>query len=211
MSTINLNNALDAQLSGAANTAAAAAPAGGSNAFAELESTDFVRILVEELSNQDPFEPNDSAAILEQLSSLRSIESDISLQGQLENLVLQNSIGQAGALIGREVEGLSLENDIVRGTVTSVRVVDGETEVQLDTGDSLPLDRVTEIANATPVAAPVTAAPAVAVDPVQQALAATAGLTNTAEDDEDSEDPALSSDATSAADSLDDADQLLDV
>lgn len=210
MSTINLNNALDAQLSGAANTAAAAAPAGGSNAFAELESTDFVRILVEELSNQDPFEPNDSAAILEQLSSLRSIESDISLQGQLENLVLQNSIGQAGALIGREVEGLSLENDIVRGTVTSVRVVDGETEVQLDTGESLPLDRVTEIANATPAAAPVTA-PAVAVDPVQQALAATAGLTNTAEDDEDSADPALSSDATSAADSLDDADQLLDV
>jgi len=55
MSTINLNNALDAQLSGAANTAAAA-PAGGSNAFAELESTDFVRILVEELSNQDPFD-----------------------------------------------------------------------------------------------------------------------------------------------------------
>lgn len=204
-SLANLNPALNAP------PPAATAPAEGGNAFGELSSTDFVRILVEELSNQDPFEPNDSAAILEQLSSLRSIESDISLQGQLENLVLQNSIGQAGSLIGREVEGLNLDNDIVSGTVTSVRVVDGATEVQLDTGDSLPLDRVTEIANAAPVAAAVAAPAAVAVDPLQQALAATAGLTNTAEDDEDPADPALPSDSTFVTDGLDDVDQLLDV
>ncbi len=203
MSTLaNLNPALNAA------PPAATAPADGSNAFGDLSSTDFVRILVEELSNQDPFEPNDSAAILEQLSSLRSIESDISLQGQLENLVLQNSIGQAGSLIGREVQGLSLENDIVSGTVTSVRVVDGATEVQLDTGVSLPLERVTEIANGVPVAA---APAAVAVTPVEQALAAAAGLTNAAEDDQDPADSASSPDITGVTDSLDDADEILDV
>ncbi len=177
MSTLaNLNPSLNAPLPGAT-----AAPTGGGNAFGELESTDFVRILVEELSNQDPFEPNDSAAILEQLSSLRSIESDLSLQGQLENLVLQNSIGQAGSLIGREVEGLTLSNDVARGTVTSVRVVDGSTEVQLDTGVRLPLERVTEIAEAAappPAAAPVasvagaglTGSPAGFADPADSAL-----------------------------------------
>ena len=158
--------------------------AAAGNPFAELQSTDFVRIMVEELSNQDPFEPNDSAAILDQLSSLRSIESDLKLQSQFESLVLQNAIGQAGALIGREVEGLSLDNETIRGTVTSVRVVDGATEVELEDGQRLAMDRITRVSEleattaapaavaATSVAAPVT--PVSVADAV--AAAASSGL-----------------------------------
>jgi len=187
-SLANLNPALTAPAPGSA----AAADAG--NPYAELTSTDFVKIMVEEMSNQDPFEPNDSAAILEQLSSLRSIESDLSLQDQLENLVLQNSIGQAGALIGREVQGLTQSNDTVSGVVTSVRVVDGKTEVQLDRGTSLPLERVTEIAQAAAPVAPATTGTTPA-----------AGLTTTAAvDPTDPADPALPSTRTASTDTLND-------
>jgi len=186
-------------LSPSLTAATSPVPAESPNPFAELGSTEFVRILVEELSNQDPFEPNDSAAILEQLSSLRSIESDLSLQNQLENLVLQNSIGQAGALIGREVQGLSTSNEVVSGVVTSVRVVDGQTEVQLDNGQGLPLERITEIAEVPTPAAVIPPAVLAAARPVT--TLPTTGLTTAAESaDFALLDESLASDAEGAAD-----------
>ena len=55
----------------------------GSNRFNELSSEDFMQIIFTELQQQDPFEPNDSSALLEQLNSIRAIESDIELTKNL--------------------------------------------------------------------------------------------------------------------------------
>ncbi len=113
------------------------------DAFSELSSEEFVQILVTELTNQDPFEPTDSAAVLEQLSSLRNIESQLSLQNKLESLVTQNAVSQASSMIGKLVEGLDTTNTNVRGMVTSVRVKDGKAELELDTGRVINLDKIT--------------------------------------------------------------------
>lgn len=125
---------------------------GESNPFAEVSSEEWLGIILEELSNQDPFEPNDTSATLEQLNSLRSIESDLSLQEQFQSLVLQSSIGQAGTLIGREVEGLSNTGLNVTGIVSSVRVVEGKSQLQLESGSSIEFSNVTNVANPTPTA-----------------------------------------------------------
>ena len=53
----------------------ATASSSSANAYAALDSSEFVQILIEKLQNQDPLAPSDSSAILEQLSSLRNIES----------------------------------------------------------------------------------------------------------------------------------------
>ena len=50
---------------------------GASSGFGALDSEEFLNIMFTELQNQDPFEPNDSSALLEQLNSIRSIESDM--------------------------------------------------------------------------------------------------------------------------------------
>ena len=118
------------------------------NRFAELESADFMKVLISELSNQDPFNPQDSAALLEQLSSLRNIESQLVLQERLEDLVLQNQITLAGGLIGRIVSGLDPNNDSVEGIVTAVRVRDGKALLELDNGAVLPVDRVMRVEGA---------------------------------------------------------------
>jgi len=121
-----------------------ATPGGGG--FAAMKTEDFLRVLLSELSNQDPFAPQDSTALLQQLSSLRNIESQLSLQEQLQNLVIHNQIAFAGGMIGKQVEGLSESNDNVQGIVTSVRVQEGSAILELDTGQALPIDRVTLIA-----------------------------------------------------------------
>lgn len=115
------------------------------NRFAELDSQDFLRVMLEELSNQDPFEPTDSAALLEQMSSLRNIETQLGLQEKLESLVLQNEVASAGGLIGRHVAGLDAANESVGGTVVAVQVANGATSLQLDNGATLDVDRVTRI------------------------------------------------------------------
>jgi flagellar basal-body rod modification protein FlgD len=121
----------------------------GAGAFGDISSEQFIKILVSELSNQDPFEPQDSGALLEQLSSLRNIESQLSLQKQLESLVMQNQVASASGMIGKTVTGLDDANNQVVGVVSSVRVQDGKAVLELNTGKLLAMDRVTEIANTT--------------------------------------------------------------
>lgn len=130
---------------GGLNTAQAA----GAGGFSDINSEEFVKILITELTNQDPLEPNDSQQILEQLSSLRNIESQMAMQDQLEAMVMQNQFAQAGGMIGKVVEGLDMHNDQISGQVVSVRVVDGNAVLELDTGKSLPMSRLTRIAGAT--------------------------------------------------------------
>jgi flagellar basal-body rod modification protein FlgD len=127
-----------------------AGPAGG-GAFGNIKSEDFIKILVTELANQDPFAPQDSGALLEQLSSLRNIESQLALQEQLQTLVLQNQIAAASGMIGKLVTGLDENNEAVEGFVSSVRVQNGRAVLELNTGKALPMDRVTHIADGSPV------------------------------------------------------------
>ncbi|WP_428386547.1 flagellar hook assembly protein FlgD [Mucisphaera sp.] len=112
------------------------------NRFAELSSQDFVRIMVEELANQDPFEPNDSAAIIDQLSGLQNIESQNELQDSLEALVTQNSFASATSLIGKTVTGVANDGQVVTGRVASVTNRDGKSIFTLDTGQEIPDDRL---------------------------------------------------------------------
>ncbi len=171
---------------------------GESNPFAEVTSEEWLGIILEELSNQDPFEPNDTSATLEQLNSLRSIESDISLQDQLQSLVLQNSIGQAGALIGKEVQGLSNTGLNVTGIVSSVRVVEGKSQLQLQSGSTIEFSNVTNVGNPataatsfTPVTVPATTTPTPGVtddanvQAINDALISLLGGTATTSDTED--------------------------
>ena len=122
-----------------------AAAATGENKFAQLSSTEFVNILVKELTNQNPFKPQDSSKILKQLSSLRTIESQTQLQDQLESLVSQNEVAQASGMIGKMVQGLAEDGDRISGLVTSVRVRNDQAILELDTGKRLPMSRVERI------------------------------------------------------------------
>ena len=131
-------------------SATTATTAANQNKFAELESSEFVRILIEELQNQDPFSPNDSAAILEQLSSLRNIESQTQLGDQITELVKQNQVASAGNMIGKLVRGIDTANRQSEGVVTSVRVTDDGVFLELDSGRTMGITQVTQIAELNP-------------------------------------------------------------
>jgi flagellar basal-body rod modification protein FlgD len=115
------------------------------NAFAELSSSEFINILVTELTQQDPFEPNDSGAILEQLSSLRNIESQANLQKQFESMVDQNAVSSASGMIGQFVKGLDASNQAVEGIVSSIVIENGKPILKLSDGSRLDATRITDV------------------------------------------------------------------
>jgi len=115
------------------------------NAFSELNSEEFVKIMFTELGHQDPLKPNDSAALLQQMSSLRSIQSDIELSNKLQSLVNENQLASAGNMIGRLVSGLTEDNLRVYGTVISVSRTDHGPILNLNNGFRVPFSSVDEM------------------------------------------------------------------
>ncbi|MFM7052203.1 MAG: flagellar hook capping FlgD N-terminal domain-containing protein [Planctomycetota bacterium] len=122
--------------------AGGAAVSGTTSRFNELSSEEFIKIIFTELQNQDPFKPNDSSALLQQLNSIRSIESDIQLGEQLESIVFQNQLASAGNLIGKRIAGMTADAQRVGGKVESVARTGDEIALILETGWIIPIDNV---------------------------------------------------------------------
>lgn len=116
-----------------------------SNAFSELTSGQFLQIIFTELANQDPFEPNDSQAMLQQLATIRSIESDTQLSGRLNSLVRQNEFASATGLIGSLVSGITLDNRRVADMVISVSMTQDGPVLNLFDGSRMLFSKVDEV------------------------------------------------------------------
>ncbi len=112
------------------------------NGFSALSSEDFIRIMFTELANQDPFQPSDSSALLDQMNSIRSIESNIQLMDRLDTLVFENKLSSAASLIGKTVQGINEQGFRVEGRVDTVLRQGDEIGVQLDTGWIVNVDNI---------------------------------------------------------------------
>lgn len=141
MSTVDALNA-----TGTTNTAA-------SGGFSALNSDQFMKIILTELSKQDPMKPSDSSALLQQLSTIRSIQSSVDLSDKLGALVNQNEMASAAGLIGKIVAGLAEDNTRVADRVTSVNRTSAGTVLTLAGGQRVAMKDVDQIvADAAPAA-----------------------------------------------------------
>lgn len=118
------------------------------NPKGELKAEDFIKMMITQLQNQDPMEPAKNAELLAQMSQIGQLQSNTAMQESLKGLVLQNQIGAAGNLIGKQVLGLNDRGEPVSGVVNSIRVEKDVVKLELDNGKSLELGRVTQISEA---------------------------------------------------------------
>src|SRR6266480_3062825 len=100
-----------------------------------LKPEDFIKMMITQLQNQDPLQPAKNEELLAQMSQIGQLQSSTELQSSLKSLVLQNNIGAAGNLIGRMVQGLGDTGAQIKGLVNSVKVIDGNVSLELDSGD----------------------------------------------------------------------------
>lgn len=127
------------------NNGSTSAPQSSGNAFSALSSGEFLEIMFSELANQDPLSPTDTQALLDQIGTIRSIESDLSLKTSIETLVKQNGLSAAGGLVGKYVTGLTTSGLRVDGIVVSVKSTREGPVLNLGNNYTLPFDRVEDI------------------------------------------------------------------
>ncbi|MFT3686201.1 MAG: flagellar hook capping FlgD N-terminal domain-containing protein [Phycisphaerales bacterium] len=114
----------------------------GVNKFAQLSSESFVRIMTAELTSQDPLKPNDSNQILQQMSSLRQIESSTTLTNKLDQLVSQNQFAAASTLLGASISGIAENGTRQSGIAMSIVRTDKGASLVLDTGYRIPVNNI---------------------------------------------------------------------
>ncbi len=111
--------------------------------FGALDSDEFTKIILTELANQDPLEPNDTGALLEQLSTIRSIESDTQLNETLGSLVDRSDFSAAASLIGSQVT--TTDNGLTLREVVSVTQNGDGISVTLDDGSFVPMSSIVSV------------------------------------------------------------------
>lgn len=125
----------------------AAAPqtnAGSSHAMGQLGSDTFLKLLVAQLRYQNPMQPTDGTAMLQQTAQFTQVETLKQLASAQKELLASNQAALAAGFVGKEVSAVDSLGNPVTGTVESLRfTADGPL---LRIGDlELPLEAATEI------------------------------------------------------------------
>lgn len=110
-----------------------------------MSSGDFLKVMFAELTRQDPLQPNETKDLLQQVATIRSIESNIGLSDNLKQLVKQNEAANAGSLVGQTVKGLDSSGVPITGVVRSVRITRDGTGLNLLDGRSIAVKDLQEI------------------------------------------------------------------
>jgi flagellar basal-body rod modification protein FlgD len=147
-----------------------------------LGQDDFLKLVVAQLTSQDPLNPQKDTEFIAQMAQFSQLEQARTMESDISGMRSDQAFLQANSLIGRAVELQDAHGAVTHGTVTSVQVSNGTPMIVVN-GQARYLDEVTSISlvspdpvtppgnNPTP---PVTVAPPVVppvtVDPVPPAV-----------------------------------------
>jgi flagellar hook assembly protein FlgD len=99
--------------------------AGSSNALENLDTSEFLDLIIAELQNQDPLNPMDNAQMIEQIGQIRQIDASSRLTTTLDAVLMGQNLSSASSLIGKTITGLDADSKKITGKVDRVTVADG--------------------------------------------------------------------------------------
>ena len=133
--------------------------------YGELKSEDFVKLIFTELRNQDPLKPNDSGELVKQIDSIRSIQTNMELGQQLNQVAESARLWGASDLIGRFVKGLTTDYLPASGKVIGIQQTSNGPLLELESGQFIPFSMVQSIQAQSASAEPASPAVPTAGDP----------------------------------------------
>lgn len=137
MSSVSSVNSSSSALSSALSSVT-----GSSSQF--VSENTFLTLLITQLENQDPLNPQDSSQFVSQLASFSSLEQMTAMNTNLQN-VLDNS---STSLIGQKVTLLDSSGNLVQGTVQGIVYYSNTPAVQVN-GTNYPLSDIQNVGNVT--------------------------------------------------------------
>ncbi len=95
-----------------------------SAASARLKLDDLLRVLLTELTHQNPFKPVDNKDFMAQIAQFASLDSSLRLNTSIEQLIALQAVNQSVGLIGRLVSA-NTDQGVINGRVTSMSLAGG--------------------------------------------------------------------------------------
>lgn len=109
-----------------------------------LGQNDFLKLLVTQMTSQDPMNPQKDTDFIAQMAQFSSLEQAKTMQADIAGLRNQQQLLQANALLGQTV-GLQVNQDTVAaGVVSAVQIVAGTPKIVVG-GTSYDLGQVVTI------------------------------------------------------------------
>lgn len=90
-----------------------------------LTQNDFLKLLVAQMTQQDPLNPKSDIEMIPQMLSFTQLEQSKSMQTDIAGLRSQQEVLQANSLLGRTVEIQDESDAVISGTVTAVQMEEG--------------------------------------------------------------------------------------
>lgn len=113
--------------------------------FAALTSKDFMTMLLAELKNQDPTQPVSNAELLQQLSQMQSLQSNVELNSTLSSFSSNQQIASGASFLGKLVTGTDSNNNPVSGIADRVSSQNGTVTIGVGSS-SIPIGNLTGVA-----------------------------------------------------------------
>ncbi len=136
-------------------TSTAAAGSGHST----LTQNDFLKLLVAQMSAQDPLNPQSNTDFAAQMAQFSALQTSQSTQSDISLLQASQQVQQANGLIGRSVTLIAQDGTTPAGLVTGVQIVSGVPKIVVN-GSLYDLSQVLAIsASLSPTQPPITQPP----------------------------------------------------
>lgn len=90
-----------------------------------LGQDDFLKLLVAQMTSQDPLNPQKDTDFIAQMAQFSSLEQSKTMQADIARLRAQQEVFQASALLGQTVELQINEDFAAIGVVSAVRIEAG--------------------------------------------------------------------------------------
>jgi len=101
----------------------------------DLGTDVFLQLLVAQLRNQNPLEPMDGSALMQQTTQLASVEAIQAMSDLQSQIVGLSQFGNATAMIGKTVQAEDPVLGLIEGVVTGVKVTPAGSVLQIGSRD----------------------------------------------------------------------------
>jgi len=107
----------------------------GSNASFGLDFQSMLKIILTQLTYQDPLKPLDNFEFVSQLGQFAQLQQSQTLNDSINTLLASQAATQAAGLLGKTVDISQTSGTTVSGTVTAVSFATGTPQITIKTPD----------------------------------------------------------------------------
>lgn len=115
-----------------ATSAIDSASLASSTKAAGLSMDDLLKLLMTELTHQDPLKPVENKDFLTQMAQFSSLDTTRQLNESIEKMLSLQSLNQTVGLLGKTVDAVN-DTGTVSGQVTALQLVSGDPRITIKT------------------------------------------------------------------------------